>query len=130
MLYNNCTGYRKSALVVTMLIGTSLAFAQIPKGPGGKLLYQKGDCKEIIAQLKYECEFCEDEQLTKNCQKYDCSLTACKPKENALGSEQTVNIEGKTIRIAPANPSDSVKRIDLTNEFALKKEKNRNDPDL
>lgn len=81
-----------------------VVFAQLPTGPGGKTLYQKGDCKTILPNVKYKCVFCEDEALTKNCKEYDCSLTECtesKPTKEGDGRtlSKPINIDAKQLKI-------------------------------
>ena len=70
-------------MCVAMLTITTLTYAQLPKSPDGKDLYQKGDCKTILINVKYKCVFCEDEALTKNCKEYDCTLTECTESKHA-----------------------------------------------
>lgn len=85
------------------LITNQFLHAQLPKGPDGKELYQKGDCKTILPNVKYKCVFCEDKALTKNCKEYDCSLTECTESKGIKSGDgrllaKPVNIEGIQVR--------------------------------
>lgn len=100
-------------------------YGQLPTGPDGKTLYQKGDCKTILLNVKYKCVFCEDEALTKNCKEYECSLTECKEIKNIKetgGKElsKPISIEGKQIRLN-RDSSQPAAYIDITNLFTEKK---------
>ena len=93
------------------------AIAQLPKSPDGKTLYQKRDCKTILPNVKYKCVFCEDEALTINCKDYDCSLTECKESKSSKPNDgrmqaKPIDIQGKQIRMAPNNESDSKTTLD------------------
>lgn len=112
-------------MCVAMLTITTLTYAQLPKSPDGKDLYQKGDCKTILINVKYKCVFCEDEALTKNCKEYNCTLTECtesKPAKATGGKQlaKPVDIQVKQIRMNQEN-SDSLTHKDITNHFKTKK---------
>lgn len=101
-------------LLCTALIASQLLNAQLPTGPDGKALYQKGECKTILANVKYKCVFCEDEALTKNCKEYDCSLTECKESKTTKGSNgklqsKPINIEGKQVKMQ--DDSDTTSKL-------------------
>ncbi len=91
-------------LLCVTLIASQLLYGQLPTGPDGKTLYQKGDCKTILPNVKYKCVFCEDKELTKNCKEYDCSLTECKESKSTKGNNgrtqaKPISIDGKQVRI-------------------------------
>ena len=116
---------KKSLLSATMLAISSLLFAQLPKGKDGKDLYQKGECKTILPNVKYKCVFCEDEALTKNCKEYDCSLTECKESKNIKATDgkeisKPIDIQGKQVRMQQDSSKPSTS-IDLTEFFNKKK---------
>jgi hypothetical protein len=119
---------KKLFLVITILAISPVLFAQLPKGPDGKDLYQKGDCKTILPNVKYKCVFCEDAALTKNCKTYDCSLTECKESKNikeTSGKElsKPIDIQGKQIRIQEDSSKPS-NHIDITNLLNERKVQN------
>lgn len=101
-------------LLCFLLIASQLLNAQLPTGPDGKPLYQKGECKTILPNVKYKCVFCEDEALTKNCKEYDCSLTECKESKSVKGSNERlqakpISIEGKQVKMQ--NNSDTTSKL-------------------
>jgi hypothetical protein len=91
-------------LLCFALMASQLLKAQLPIGPDGKALYQKGDCKTILQNVKYKCVFCEDEALTKNCKEYDCSLTECTESKSIKGGDgkmlsKPISIDGRQLKI-------------------------------
>ena len=102
------------------LIASQLLYGQLPTGPDGKTLYQKGDCKTILPNVKYKCVFCEDKELTKNCKEYDCSLTECKESKSTKGSNgrmqaKPISIDGKQVRMR--DDSDTTSKLPKGTKF-------------
>lgn len=94
----------KQLLFYCAIVVSQIMHGQLPTGSNGKTLYQKGECKTLIPNVSYKCTFCEDEELTKNCKEYDCSLTECKESKRSKGSNgrlltKPISIEGKHIRM-------------------------------
>ena len=130
-MHNSSENYlaMKRILLISIIIPiTHFIYAQLPKGPNGKDLYQKGDCKTILQNVKYKCVFCEDEKLTINCKEYECSLTECKESKNTKETDgkelsKPINIQGKQIRMGQDSSKPS-NHIDITALFNEKKVSN------
>lgn len=111
----------KPTLLLCLCFLTAQAlYGQLPTGPDGKTLYQKGDCKTILPNVKYKCVFCEDKALTKNCKEYDCSLTECKESKSVKGGNgqtmaKPVSIIGKEVK--RDDESDSSSKIPRGTKF-------------
>jgi hypothetical protein len=121
---------KKIICLCNIMFFVTAAYPQLPKGPGGITLYQKGECKTIIPSVAYKCTFCEDEALTKNCKEYDCSLTECKESKSSKGSDgrllsKPIDIEGKQIWIQnDSNLRTPKDTIDITEQIKNTKVRN------
>ena len=111
------------------LIANQFLHAQLPKGPDGKTLYQKGECKVLVPNVSYKCTFCEDKDLKVNCKEYDCSLTNCTESKSVKGTagnlSAPISIEGKMVKFG--GNEDSLQealqknKIDITELLIRKK---------
>lgn len=112
------------------------AWSQLPTGPDGKTLYQKGECKVLIPNVSYKCTFCEDKDLKVNCKSYDCSLTACKESKSIKGSgantSPQVNIEGKQVKFEgkPSTTGNQPETNMVNLDAAIEKNKKANGTSL
>lgn len=103
---------KKGFIVITMIIFSTVVFSQLPKGPDGKDLYQKGECKVLVPNVSMKCVFCEDKELTRNCKEYKCSLTECTEVKSSKGADgrslsKPVTIDAKQLRINDGSDTTS-----------------------
>ncbi|OSZ81247.1 hypothetical protein CAP36_08430 [Chitinophagaceae bacterium IBVUCB2] len=104
-------------LLSIALIVSQLLHAQAPKGPGGKALFKKGDCKSGGVNLNV-CIYCEDKELTKNCKEYICTDNGtCTEPPFKKNNEQIVRTNVTGIKYRVLGKGDTTSKLPKGTEF-------------